>query len=187
MKEKAYRHGMVAAQIEIDIPLQIRALRKSREMTQPKLAELTGMRQPRISAMEKPGGAHFTLETLKRVAEAFDVALIVQFAPFSELMGWSDKFNPDDFAVPSFEEEVNNTKSFTAMREKERIDKILKLVSCSPKGNTCRASIVSNTAIAIGGQLGECARKPLGVASVGGRVASVFDQFAALPSAAESR
>ena len=107
MKEKAYRHGMVAAQIEIDIPLQIRALRKSREMTQPKLAELTGMRQPRISAMEKPGGAHFTLETLKRVAEAFDVALIVQFAPFSELMGWSDKFNPDDFAVPSFEEEVN--------------------------------------------------------------------------------
>ena len=97
---------MVNAQIEVDLPLQIRALRKQLVGTQPEMAVLTGMRQPRISAMEKPGGAHFTLETLRRLAEAFDVALIVRFAPFSELLDWSGKFNPDTFRVPDFTEEV---------------------------------------------------------------------------------
>ena len=85
MKDKEYRHGLVNAQIEVDLPLQIRALRKQHVGTQPDMAKLTGMKQPRISAMEKPGEVHFTLETLRRLAEAFDCALIVRFAPFSEL------------------------------------------------------------------------------------------------------
>jgi transcriptional regulator with XRE-family HTH domain len=106
MKDEAYRHGVVNAQIEVDLPLEIRALRRQRGWKQPDLAERTGMKQPRISAMEKPGGANFTLETLKRLARAFDVALIVKFAPFSELFDWSDKFSPDEFSVASFDEEL---------------------------------------------------------------------------------
>jgi transcriptional regulator with XRE-family HTH domain len=103
---KEYRHGLVDAQIEIDLPLQIRALRKQLVGEQKDMAKLTGMKQPRISAMEKPGKVHFSLETLRRLAEAFDVALIVRFAPFSELLDWSGRFNPDAFRVPSFEEEA---------------------------------------------------------------------------------
>ncbi len=110
MMNKDYRHGLVNAQIEVDLPLQIRALRKQLVGTQPDLSNLTGMKQPRISAMEKPGGAHFTLETLRRLAEAFDVALIVRFAPFSELLDWSGRFNPDRFRVPSFAAEVEAAK-----------------------------------------------------------------------------
>jgi transcriptional regulator with XRE-family HTH domain len=106
MRNKEYRHGMVAAQIEIDLPFQIRALRKQRGWTQPQLATEAEMKQPRISAMEKPGGAHFTLETLRRLAEAFDVALVVHFSPFTDLLDWSTRFNPDNFAVPSFEEDL---------------------------------------------------------------------------------
>jgi transcriptional regulator with XRE-family HTH domain len=105
MKDKGYRHGMVNAQIEIDLPFQIRALRKQRGWTQPELAAKTGMKQPRISNMEKPGVTHFSLETLRRLAEAFDVALVVRFAPFSELH-WSQSFSPDEFAVQSFGEEI---------------------------------------------------------------------------------
>jgi transcriptional regulator with XRE-family HTH domain len=105
-RNKEYRHGLVNAQIEVDLPLQIRALRKQLIGTQSELATLTGMKQARISDMEKPGKVHFTLETLKRLAEAFDVALVVRFAPFSEFLDWSDKFSPDDFRVPSFAEEV---------------------------------------------------------------------------------
>ncbi|MDQ1470820.1 MAG: hypothetical protein QOJ99_2300 [Bryobacterales bacterium] len=106
MKEKAYRHGLVNAQIEIDLPFQIKALRKQRGWTQPELARRTEMKQPRISAMEKSGGANFSLETLKRLAEAFDVALVVRFAPFSDLLTWSDSFRPDEFEIPSFEDEM---------------------------------------------------------------------------------
>jgi transcriptional regulator with XRE-family HTH domain len=106
MKDKGYRHGMVNAQIEIDLPFQIRALRKQRGWTQPELAAKTGMKQPRISNVEKPGVTHFSLETLRRLAEAFDVALVVRFAPFSELLNWSRSFSPDEFAVPNFEDEI---------------------------------------------------------------------------------
>ena len=107
MRDREYRHGMVNAQIEIDLPFQIRALRKQRGWTQPELAARTGMKQPRISNMEKPGVTRFSLETLRRLAEAFDVALVVRFAPFSELLNWSRGFSPDEFAVPSFEDEIN--------------------------------------------------------------------------------
>jgi transcriptional regulator with XRE-family HTH domain len=106
MKEKAYRHGLVNAQIEIDLPFQIRALRKQRGWTQPELALRAEMKQPRISAMEKPGRTNFSLETLKRLAEAFDVALIVRFASFGDLLSWSDTFLPDEFEVPSFDKEL---------------------------------------------------------------------------------
>jgi transcriptional regulator with XRE-family HTH domain len=106
MKDEGYRHGMVNAQIEIDLPFQIRALRKQRGWTQPELAAKTGMKQPRISNMEKPGVTRFSLETLRRLAEAFDVALVVRFAPFSELLNWSQRFSPDDFAVQSFGDET---------------------------------------------------------------------------------
>lgn len=105
MKNKEYRHGLVNAQIEVDLPLQIRALRQQRGLTQPELAGLAGMKQPRISAMEKPGGSRFNLETLRRLAEAFDIALIVRFAPFSELLAWSKRFSPDDFRVPQYDED----------------------------------------------------------------------------------
>jgi transcriptional regulator with XRE-family HTH domain len=104
--DPAYRSAFVASQINIQVPFQIRALRKQRGWTQPDLAKKADMKQPRISAMERPGGANFTLETLKRLADAFGVALVVHFAPFGELLDWSDRFSPDDFMVPSFEQEL---------------------------------------------------------------------------------
>ena len=119
LHEKEYRHGLVTSQIEIDLPLQIRALRKQREMTQQQLAEASGMKQPRIPLMERPGGANFTLETLQRLAKAYDVALIVRFAPFSELLDWSDKFNPESFEIPSFDDEVKAAEE-TIELEKQR-------------------------------------------------------------------
>lgn len=106
MRDKEYRHGLVNAQIEVDLPLQLRAIRKQQDLKQPQLADRAGMKQSRISKMEKPGGAHFTLETLKRLAKALDVALIVRFAPFSELVRWSEGFDPDSFSVPKFEDDL---------------------------------------------------------------------------------
>ena len=124
MKDKGYRHGMVSAQIEIDLPFQIRALRKRRGWTQPELAARTGMKQSRISNMEKPGVTHFSLETLRRLAAAFDVALVVRFAPFSELVNWSRSFSPDEFAVPNFEDEIKrlgNAQSFPPAQPINRV------------------------------------------------------------------
>ena len=107
-KGKEHRAAFVGSQISIGIPFQIRALRKQRKWDQRKLADKAGMLQPRISAVEKPGYGNLTLETLKRLAAAFDVALVVRFAPFSELIRWSDKFSPDDFNALGFDEEIES-------------------------------------------------------------------------------
>jgi len=110
-KSKAHRAAFVASQINIGLPFQIRSLRKQREWDQKRFADEAGMLQPRISAMEKPGHGSLTLETLKRLAAAFDVALIVRFAPFSELLRWSDKFSPDDFSILGFEGELETLEA----------------------------------------------------------------------------
>jgi transcriptional regulator with XRE-family HTH domain len=102
-----YRKAFVASQINIGIPFQIRGLLKSRRgWTQKTLAELTGMLQPRISGLMTPGKVRPNIETLRRIAEAFDCGLIVRFAPFSEMAKWSEDFNPEEFGVPDFEHDT---------------------------------------------------------------------------------
>jgi transcriptional regulator with XRE-family HTH domain len=101
-----YRKAYVASQINIGIPFQIRALLRSRKWKQEDLAKRTGMLQPRISALLTPGKVKPNIETLRRIANAFDCALQVRFLPFDELAEYSEKFNPETFYVPSFEQEM---------------------------------------------------------------------------------
>lgn len=105
--DRDYRRAFLRSQINVSVPFQIRALREGRGWTQAKLAKEAEMLQPRVSAMEKPGGSKPNLETLLRIADAFDVGLIVRFAPFSEIAHWSEDFSPDFFAVPSFSEDAD--------------------------------------------------------------------------------
>jgi transcriptional regulator with XRE-family HTH domain len=104
LRDPQYRKAFVASQINIGIPFQIRAILRNRpEWTQETLAERAGMLQPRISGLMKPGKTHPNIETLRRLAEAFDCGLLVRFAPFSELARWSEDFDPESFTVPDFE------------------------------------------------------------------------------------
>lgn len=110
-KSKAHRDAFVASQINVGLPFQIRALRKQRGFNQQELAKIAGMLQPRISAMEQVGGGQLNLDTLKKLAAALDVGLLVKFVSFSELIKWSNDFSPDDFSVPSFDAEISDKNS----------------------------------------------------------------------------
>ena len=57
-------------------------------MTQGELAAKLGTDQNAISRMESVRYGRQTLTTLKRVAAIFDVALVVRFVPFSQLVDW---------------------------------------------------------------------------------------------------
>jgi len=105
LKKKPYREAFVRSQINIGIPFQVRALREKKAWKQEQLAEASGMLQPRISAIERPGGSKLNLETLLRLAAAFDVGLVIRFVPFSEMLRWAKEFSPDMFQVPSFNQE----------------------------------------------------------------------------------
>ena len=109
-KSKEDRDAFVASQISVGLPFQIRALRNSRGWNQKQLADAASMLQPRISAMERPGGGQLNLETLRRIASAFDVGLLVRFVPFTELVKFSQEFSPDTFTVPSFDQEAKGSQ-----------------------------------------------------------------------------
>ena len=106
LRDPEYRKAFVASQINIGIPFQIRAMLRNRPgWTQETVAQRAQMLQPRISGLMTPGKTRPNIETLRRIAEAFDCGLIVRFAPFSELARWLEEFDPESFNVPSFDED----------------------------------------------------------------------------------
>ncbi|MDO9531958.1 MAG: helix-turn-helix transcriptional regulator [Deltaproteobacteria bacterium] len=106
LKNKEYRDAFVSEHIDTGIPFQVRALREQRGLTQKELAERAGMKQERISAIENPNNKNaFTLSTLKRLASAFDIALIVRFSPISQLVDWELKLSHESLQAVSFSED----------------------------------------------------------------------------------
>ena len=107
LKDKEYRDAFVTEHINTGVPFQIRALReqKGRVWTQKELGIRTGMAQETISRVEDPNYGKLTLKTLKRLASAFDVALMVRFVPLSELVEWELSLTPDSLEVLSFDKD----------------------------------------------------------------------------------
>lgn len=105
LKNKEYREAFVSEHIDTGIPFQIRALRNQRKWTQKDLAEHTEMKQEHISRLEDPNYSKFTLATLKRLAAAFDVGLIVRFTPVSDLVKWELELTSESLKAVSFDQD----------------------------------------------------------------------------------
>lgn len=102
-KSKEAREAFVEAHIEDGISFQIRANRNSRDLSQKDLGALCDMKQTAISRLESGEAGMPNLSTLLRLASAFDVALVVRFAPFSELIDWSMKIAERGIESRSFD------------------------------------------------------------------------------------
>lgn len=72
--------------LDSSIALQIKSLRLQRGWSQEKLAEEAGLHQSQISKYEQVTHSGWTLETLKKVAKAFDLSLRVSFESFGTLL-----------------------------------------------------------------------------------------------------
>ncbi len=73
---------------------------------------MVGMNQNAISRLESPHYGKQTLTSLKRLAAAFDVALVVRFVPFTQLVNWVSGtpfvdagLSTQALSVPNFSEE----------------------------------------------------------------------------------
>jgi transcriptional regulator with XRE-family HTH domain len=86
LAEKADRDAFVRQCIESSLAFQIHAMRRSCGLSQAGLAGELGKPQSVISRLENGRYGHHSLNTLFEIASRFDVALIVAFAPFSELV-----------------------------------------------------------------------------------------------------
>jgi len=105
LKIKEYRDAFVSELIDTGVPFQIRALRKQRPWTQKEFSEKVGMAQERISVLEDPNYAKLTLKTLKRLASALDIGLLVKFVPISDLVKWELALSPDSLKALSYDDD----------------------------------------------------------------------------------
>ena len=94
MRDKSYRVNFVAAQVSTGISAQLVTMREARQWQQKEVAEKAGMKPARISVLENPSYDKFTLTTLKRLASAFDVAVVVKFVSFHDLVDWISDLSP---------------------------------------------------------------------------------------------
>jgi transcriptional regulator with XRE-family HTH domain len=101
-QDEEYRHSYAEECLNTMIATQIKVLREQREMTQETLAEKTGMRQPRIPLLEDANYSNWTINTLKRFAKAFDVALSVRFDSFSNVILDFESMSRESLQRPSF-------------------------------------------------------------------------------------
>ena len=114
---------MVSSNLDKGIAFQIRATRSAREWKQSDLAQATGMSQNNISRIESEDYGKQTITSLKRIAEALDVALVVRLVPFGQYVDWlsgtpflDEGIRPDALAVPGFEEEEASRRFETQLR-----------------------------------------------------------------------
>jgi len=107
LSERDYRAAYIRAKLDVLVPSQLRALRLRQDKTQPLLAEMAGMKQSRISAMETPGKVNFNLDTLVRMAATLKVGLAVKFVPFSEMLGWENEYSQDTFDVTKLDDDMD--------------------------------------------------------------------------------
>jgi len=104
--DKEYRDTFVSEQINTGLAFQIRAMREARSWTQSELGNKAKMAQSRISLMEDANYSRFSLNTLKRLASAFDVALIVRFEPFSSSVEYFTRLDSSQLNAVSFDQDV---------------------------------------------------------------------------------
>lgn len=112
LTDKEIRADYMSERISSDLAYQIFSLREQRGWTQEDLALRYGVSnsQSRISRLETSCDG-VSLNTLKKLASAFDVALSVKFVPFSQLAieATSERL---DRPVPEFSRDSIQTSHF---------------------------------------------------------------------------
>ncbi len=101
--DKKAREQYAADLLNAYIALQIKTLRQQRGWSQEQFAEYSGKFQSQISAMEQIDYRSWKISTLRQLARAFDLALVVKFESFGRFL---DDVLPVERAVlerPSFE------------------------------------------------------------------------------------
>jgi len=105
LQSKEYRDAYVVEHIKQGIPFQLRSMRSARNWTQGTLGDRAGMPRNLVSRLENEQYGNFSINTLIRLANAFDTGLIVRFAPFSRLLNEYADLSPEKLNAVSFAED----------------------------------------------------------------------------------
>ena len=103
LQNKEYRDSFVEGHLRTGPAYQIRALRNARHWSQEELGKRIDTSQSAVARLENPDYGKFSLTTLLRLASAFDVALLVRFVRFSDLLQRTRDLSPTELNVESFD------------------------------------------------------------------------------------
>jgi transcriptional regulator with XRE-family HTH domain len=134
LRDPEFRKALIDEHINVGIAFQIRAIRESQKLTQVNLAKLLGVKQPLVSSWENADYGKYSLATLKELAKAFDVGLLVRFVSFSELVDKTLNLTDITLSPPSFieEEKIRLTHNLTNTSD---IEATLKDIDAQLKNN----------------------------------------------------
>jgi transcriptional regulator with XRE-family HTH domain len=104
--DKEYRHAYADESLNTYIATQIKVLREQQNLTQTELANLAGMAQPRIAVLEDINYSSWSINTLRRIAEAFDLRLSVKFETFSSLIPETETFSREALERAPFKDDI---------------------------------------------------------------------------------
>lgn len=120
-RDREYRHSYAESFANTLIAAQLKANREVRHLSQQQLADLVGMKQSRISTIENVNYESWSVRTLRRIAQAFDLVLIIKFESFGNVLREVEAFDLSSLERPSFEDDPE----FRSPRERSQLEKDL--------------------------------------------------------------
>ncbi|WP_262420090.1 multiprotein-bridging factor 1 family protein [Paraburkholderia sp. 31.1] len=108
MRSKAYRAAASEANISNRIATQVRLIREAAGLTQSQLARKLGTGQSAIARLEDAEYGKHSIGLLNRLADAFDVALWMEFVSFSTLIKRTSHTGPAELTPLPYEKEFDS-------------------------------------------------------------------------------
>jgi len=81
MKKPGFKKAWLKLDAEFELLESMLKLRERAGMTQQRLAEKIGTKQPALSRLERGGFKKASMETLSKIADALDARLVVRLEP----------------------------------------------------------------------------------------------------------
>lgn len=105
-KDRDFAYAYFDEFLNTFIATQVKILREQRGFRQEKLAQLSGMKQERISVLENVNYTSWSVNTLRRIARALGVRLRISFETFSSGLPEMRTFNAENLARKSLDDEL---------------------------------------------------------------------------------
>lgn len=119
LQDEDYRYAYDEEFSNSRMATQIKVLREQQELKQAELAELSAMRQSRISELENINYNSWSISTLRRLARALGVRLSFAFESWGELLPEADNLGRKALEKPRFEKDPVFGKNEAAALDNE--------------------------------------------------------------------
>jgi transcriptional regulator with XRE-family HTH domain len=133
-KDFEYRHTYVESFLDSYIATQIQVLRERHGLTQTELAKRAGMGQSQISALEDVNNSTWKISTLRKLARAFDLVLVVRFEEFGSALPDIDRFSRESLTRRPFDKDPTFANIPPVRQEGTGAELSVQMASTAPSG-----------------------------------------------------